>query len=117
MRSTFHHLASKILFSSFIIFLLIFLGKGLQSHAVDNQEAQEQEAERVQIDRELYPVISESDLYCSFFVLEGEMPAIKIIGADKADEKVLFTDADVMAIDKGQKDGLEIGQIFMILEI
>jgi hypothetical protein len=117
MRSFIYHPASKFLFSSLIIFLLFFLGQGLQSHAVDNQEAQEQEVERLQMDRELYPVISESDLYCSFFVLEGNYPAIKIVGADKADEKILLSDADVMTIDKGQKDGLEIGQIFSILEI
>ncbi len=117
MRSFIYHPASKFLFSSLIIFLLFFLGQGLQSHAVDNQEAQEQEVERLQMDRELYPVISESDLYCSFFVLEGNYPAIKIVGADKADEKVIFSDADVMIIDKGQNDGLEIGQIFLILEI
>jgi hypothetical protein len=117
MRSFVYAPARKLLFSSFIIFLLIFLGQGLQSHAAVNQEAQEQEVERVQIDRGLYPVISESDLYCSFFVLEGEMPSIKIIGAEKADEKVLFTDADIMIIDKGEKDGLEIGQMFSILEI
>ena len=117
MRSTVYHPACKFLFSSLIIFLLFFLGQGLQSHAVDNQEAQEQEVERLQMDREFYPVISESDLYCSFFVLEGEYPAIKIVGADKAEEKILFSDSDVMIIDKGQKDGLEIGQIFLILEI
>jgi hypothetical protein len=117
MRNFIYPPARKLLFSSFVIFLLIFSGQGLQSHAAVNQEAQEQELERIQIDRGLYPVISESDLYCSFFVLEGEMPAIEIIGAEKADEKILFTDADIMIIDKGEKDGLEIGQIFSILEI
>jgi len=117
MRSFVYQSASKFLFSSFIIFLLFFLGQGLQSHAVDNQEAQEQEVERVQMDRGLYPVISESDLYCSFFVLEGESPAIKIVGAEKANERVLLTDSDIVRIDKGQKDGLEVGQIFLILEI
>lgn len=117
MRSFVYHPASKFLFSSLIIFVLFFLGQGLQSSAVDNQEAQEQEIERAQIDRGLYPLISQSDLYCSFFVLEGETPGIKIVGAKRADEKVLLTDADVVTIDKGKEDGLEIGQIFLILEI
>ncbi|UCC38885.1 MAG: hypothetical protein JSV96_13855 [Candidatus Aminicenantes bacterium] len=117
MRSFVHHPASKFLFSFLIIFLLFFLGKGLQSSALDYQEAQEQEIEKVRLDRGLYPVISESDLYCSFFILEGEIPTIKILGTDKEEEKILLTDADIVTIDRGRNDGLEIGQIFLILEI
>jgi len=116
MKGFAHQPASKFLFSWAII-LLFLLSLGLQSGAEDSQEAQEKEIETAPMDRGLYPVISESDLYCSFYILEGEEPAIKIIGADRGDEKILFTDADIVAINKGQKDGLEIDQVFLILEI
>lgn len=87
---------------------LIFLGTGL---------AQEDQIEKAKIFEEEYPLISESDLYCSIYILDGALPGIKIIGAERQEEKILLSDADKFYIDKGKADGLEIGQVFLIVGV
>lgn len=62
-----------------------------------------------------YPLISESDLYCSIFMWNGPLPSAKIIGAEKQEEKTFFSDAELVTIDKGSADGLEIGQLFLVV--
>jgi len=62
-----------------------------------------------------YPLITESDLYCSLFILNGPLPAVRIIGAERQDEKILLSEADTFYIDKGKADGLEIGQMFLVI--
>lgn len=107
----------KILFSLVSIFLLILWGGGLQSDTYQSTQEQEHEIEKAKIFRDIYPLISESDLYCSFFVLDEEGPDIKIIGAEREYERVQFNDGDIVYIDKGREDGLEVGQIFLVLDI
>ena len=63
------------------------------------------------------PLITESDLYCTIFVLDGELPAIRIVGAERQDEKILLSDADKFYVDKGKADGLEIGQVFLVVSV
>jgi hypothetical protein len=96
---------------SFLFLILglgvLFLGTGL---------AQDQ-IEKAGIYQENYPLISESDLYCSIFVLDGELPAIRIIGAEKQEEKILLSDSDKFYIDKGRADGMEIGQVFLAVSV
>ncbi len=86
---------------------VLFLGTGL---------AQDQ-IERAKIFQENYALSTESDLYCTIFVLDGELPGIRIIGAERQDEKALLSDADKFYVDKGSADGLEIGQVFLAVSV
>jgi len=81
------------------------------------EEEPEHEIQRAKIYREMYPLISDADLYCSFFVLEEDVPTMKIIGAEKEYERVQFNDGDVVYTNYGRQNGLEEGQLFMILEL
>lgn len=82
----------------------------------NDQEARHQ-IERAKIYREAYPLISETDLYCSFYAHQGELPDLRIVAAEKGEEKILLSDNDLCFINKGKNDGLEIGQVFIIVEI
>lgn len=84
---------------------VLFLGAGL---------AQDQ-IEKAKIFQDNYPLITESDLYCTIFVLDGELPGIRIVGAERQEEKILLSDADKFYVDKGRADGLEIGQVFLVV--
>ena len=72
---------------------------------------------RAKIFDETYQLINESDLNCSFYMHEeGKLlPDIRIIGAEHMNEKSIFSDGDLIYIDKGAADGLEIGQLFLTI--
>lgn len=82
----------------------------------NDQEARHQ-IEKAKIFREAYPLISETDLYCAFYAHQGELPDLRIVAAEKGEEKILLSDNDLCFINKGKNDGLEIGQVFIIIEI
>jgi len=94
-----------------VILLVFFVGNSLQS------QEQEHQIEKAKIFQEIYPVISESDLYCSFLVMDDENLDLKIIGGERDYEKVLFNEADTVYINKGKSDGLQEGMLFLILEV
>jgi len=77
----------------------------------------EHEIRKAKIFEEVYPLISESDLYCSFFVLEEKVPPMKIIGAEREYERVQFNNDDVVYVNYGRQNGLEEGQVFLVLEL
>jgi len=79
------------------------------------QFAQDNEIKRAKIFDATYQLITESDLNCSFYMHEiGKLlPDIQIIGAERMNEKGVFSDSDVIYINKGAADGLEIGQLFL----
>jgi hypothetical protein len=81
------------------------------------EEPVQHQIERAKIFREAYPLISEADFYCSIYIHEGDLPELRISGAEKAGEKVLLTDSDQFFINKGAKYGLEVGQVFLIVEV
>ncbi len=81
-----------------------------------DQEARHQ-IERAKIYRDAYPLISETDLYCSFYAHQGELPDLRIVAAEKGEEKILLSDNDLCFINKGKNDGLEIGQVFIVIDI
>src|SRR4030042_3408716 len=83
----------------------------------DDQEQVRHQIERAKIFRAAYPVIAEVDLYCSLFIYEGDLPDLMITAAEKGYEKVMFSDADIVFLNKGRNDGLEIGQVFLVVEI
>ncbi len=82
------------------------------------QKPEEQfEVEKARIYQEIYDLLSETDLYCSFFILDDEVPDTKIFGAERAYERVQFNNGDVVYINKGRNDGVEEGQMFTVLEV
>lgn len=99
-------IAEKILLSLAIVALLLFQGWG-----------QEQEIQRAKLYRDVFPLISDSDLYCSFFIMEDMNLDIRIVGSEKEEERMLMREHDIFYVDKGSADGIEIGQVFLILEI
>ena len=86
------------------------------------QPVQEKAEERFQISKakiyqDIADLINEVDLYCSFSVWENEIPGLKIVGAERESEKAMYSDGDVIYLNKGKDDGIEPGQIFRVLEI
>jgi hypothetical protein len=86
-------------------------------------QEQEQEAldeydvEKAKIYQEIYDLLNETDLYCSFFILDGDEPETKILGAERAYERIQFNNGDIVYLNKGRNDGIEEGQMFMVLEV
>lgn len=74
------------------------------------------EVEKAKIYREIYDLISETDLYCSFYIMDDGEPDAKIFGAEREDERVQFNNGDMVYINKGMADGIEEGQMFEVLE-
>lgn len=66
---------------------------------------------------ENYELIDQTDLYCSFYMLEPEkpLPDIQIIGAERMNEKILLNNADIVYLNKGPADGIDIGQVFEVV--
>ncbi len=96
-----------------VVLLVFSAGDSLQSQ----EQKQEHQIEKAKIFQEIYPIVSESDLYCSFLIVEDENLDLKIIGGEREYERVLFNEADTVYVDKGQKDGLQEGMLFLILEV
>jgi len=76
--------------------------------------AQDQ-VQKAKIYQDEYQMLVDTDLYCSIFILDGERPPMRIIGSERQKEKELLSDADVFYVDKGRADGLEIGQMFLMV--
>jgi len=118
MRNLIHKTSAKIFFSLVIIFLLFCLGEEVQSSYLDRGESQEQEVKKARLYKDIFPLISESDLYCSFFILKNKRELdLKIVSAERTEERLFLRGGDTFFLNKGRKDGLENGQIFLILEI
>lgn len=79
--------------------------------------AQEAQIAKPKIFEEYYQLISEADLYCSFFLYEEgkPLPDMRIIGAEREWEKNMFSDADTVYLSKGEAEGVEIGQVFLVV--
>ncbi len=79
------------------------------------QELQESVIQKPKIFEENYQLINESDLNCSFYMYEeGKLlPDIRIIGGERMNEKSLWEDGDLIYLNKGAADGLEMGQLFL----
>lgn len=108
---------SNRLFFRWGFLTVLFFGLNFAPVFAQNVLQQEEQIEKAKIFREIYPLISESDLYCSLLVWDEKLPDIQIIGAEREYEKILLTDGNIIYINKGSRDGLEPGQLFMILEI
>ncbi|OGD21182.1 MAG: hypothetical protein A2W03_10400 [Candidatus Aminicenantes bacterium RBG_16_63_16] len=75
------------------------------------------EISRAKIYQEIADLINEVDLYCSFSVWEKEIPELKLIGAEREDEKTVFSDGDLVYLNKGKDGAVEPGQVFWVLDI
>jgi hypothetical protein len=75
------------------------------------------DVERAKIYQEIYDLLNETDLYCSFFIMDNEEPDTKIFGAERAYERVQFNNGDIVYINKGRNDGVEEGQMYTVLEV
>ena len=109
---------TRALFAFLMVTLLTALFVPAPAQVVpDDKEQVQDQIERAKIFREAYPVIAEVDLYCSPFIYEGDLPDLKITEAEKGYEKVMFSDADIVHLSQGKQGGLEIGQVFLVIEI
>ena len=82
---------------------------------------QEQETVQAQLGKDktfqgAFALISEADLYCSFFILE-DIPRLKVTASDKGGERSLLADYDIFYIGNAAAAGLKEGQLMMVLEI
>ncbi len=91
------------------------------STAIPHEEQQEPEeefeVEKAKIYQEIYDLLTETDLYCSFYVMDDDEPDAKIIGAERAYERVQFNNGDIVYINKGRAEEVEEGQVFEVLEL
>ena len=117
MKNRTFKIAAKILFSLMIIILLSFQGEGNGLTPGNEDGSQEQQAKKARLYKDVFPLISETDLYCSFFVMKKPQLDIQIIGAEKEEERVIFRENDIFFVNKGSADGLETGQIFTVVEV
>lgn len=84
---------------------------------LEQEQDDRYEVEKAKIYQEIYDLLTETDLYCSFFILDDDKPDTKIMGAERAYERVQFNNGDIVYINKGRNHGLEEGQMFTVLEV
>ena len=82
---------------------------------------QQKQEDRYQISKgkiyqEITDLINQTDLYCSYSVWEKEIPELQIIGAEREDDKTMFSDGDLVYLNTGKDGAIEPGQIFWVLE-
>ncbi len=82
---------------------------------VSGQTTSKLEIKKGKIYQETYPLVSESDLYCSYSVLDGPLPDLKVTGAERQEERVFFSDGDVIYVNGGEKQGVAAGQVYLLL--
>jgi hypothetical protein len=94
-----------------IVFLVVIL------FAYSSGQQEVNQVQKAKIYQEIYELLTETDLYCSFRVIKDDKPDTQIVGAKGDDMRVIFSDGDMVFINKGSQDGVESGQLFLILEI
>jgi hypothetical protein len=73
-------------------------------------------ADRDKAFHDVFTLIADSDLHCSFFVLEEE-PKLRIAAGETGVDKMLLADGDLFYFKADPDAGLTVGQALMILEI
>ncbi|HAR36782.1 MAG TPA: hypothetical protein DCR87_07785 [Acidobacteria bacterium] len=106
----------KSLFSHSRIFMLAGLVLGLM-FLVMSLPAQESQVQKARIFAEEYPLLTDTDMYCSILIWDKGLPEVQIIGSEREDERAMMVDADTFYINKGKEDGIEIGQMFLAVDI
>lgn len=99
------------------LFLILMLGATSMLLTVQAQQAKKYEIRTAYIHKKETLLISETDLYCSYFIKKGISEDLRIIGSTDADwGKKDYTDGDRMFINKGSIAGVREGDIYMVIE-
>ncbi len=88
-----------------LIGLLAVLGTGWSQDQI----------EKAPIYRDTYPIVSETDFLCSFFVLEGGDPAL-IEAADSSDGMLLISEGQLVWAKAAAGEDIRPGQVFAVIE-
>lgn len=100
-----------------LIFILFIFGGRPTTTLPNEDSSQEHQIEKAKIYEEIHDLLSETDLYCSFMVLDEKSPMMQIVGAEKEYEKEMLSDGDIVYVNQGKNDGIEPGQLFLALDI
>ena len=100
-----------------IISLLCFQGEGIGFNAGEAGIDQEQEAKKARLYKDVFPLITEADLYCSFFAMDKIELEAQIVGSEKDKERILLRENEIFYVNKGSADGFEVGQVYSVLQI
>lgn len=104
-----------VLVLSFIF--LIFSGKVASTNTYIDPAGQDLENQQERGYEELMDLINETDLYCSFFILDEDKPEIKIIGSERQEEREMLNNGDVIYLNVGEAHGVSPGDLFIIYDI
>ncbi|MFC2164950.1 hypothetical protein ACFLT2_08150 [Acidobacteriota bacterium] len=88
-----------------------------QEPPFEEQEESLDEIQKAKIYQDIYPLLTDTDLYCSIFIMDNAPPEMMIIGAERGWERTLITDGETVYVNKGRDDGLETGQLFLVFEV
>ncbi len=106
-------------FNNLFLFLmavfLILIQAGMSGQGTVDKEAKTFQFERTK--EKNYPLISFSDLYCSFSFIDQKEVPMEIVGSEKSEEKFLLTDSDIVYLNQGKDNGLKEGEVFLVVEI
>lgn len=80
------------------------------------QPLQEMEIQKAKIYLEIYPLLNETDLYCSFFIWDGPPPELTIAGAERP-EFDQHSDGEIVYLKAGRARGVAVGQQMLIVEV
>jgi len=106
----------KFVFSPSGYFFLLLAGLAVILWPI-NLVAQEDQVQKAGIFAEEYPMLSDSDMYCSPLIWDQNLPELMIVGSEREEERAMMTDSDTFYINKGREEGLEIGQMFLAIDI
>lgn len=109
--------AVKFLFFAMIISLLCFQGKSIGLNPGNAGSNQEQEAKKARLYKDVFPLITEADLYCSFFAMDKMELEAQIVGSEKDKERILLRESEIFYVNRGSAYGFEVGQIYTILQV
>lgn len=99
------------------IFLILFTGNITRSNPSCDQSSQELETHQERVYQELMDLVNETDLYCSFFILDEDKPEIRIISSERKDEREMLNNGDTIYLNVGEDDGVSPGDLFIIYDI
>lgn len=109
--------AVKFLFFAMIISLLCFQGESIGLIPGNAGIDQEQEVKKARLYKDVFPLITESDLYCSIFVMDKMELEAQIVGSERDKERILLRESEIFYVNRGIAYGFEVGQLYTILQV
>lgn len=91
---------------------LLAIGLGAAAAGAGGQD----QIEKPKIFRDTYPIVTETDYYCSFFVVGAPLTA-RIEAADSIDGKILLSDGDEAWARGPAGEAVKIGQVFAVVQV